>query len=353
MLHVLKCLKNRSLIIVLAALQTYAVVSNAALAADSGTPITKPIAGPQLPAPISGPEANPGKESEAQPDDNAADFAYGAYQRGYYLTAVDLALPRAEIGDPAAQTLIAEILWNGLGLARNRQKAVNWYRFAAKGGGREAQFHYGNLLLQGELVKKDIKSGEEFLRKAAEAGHSRAQFNLAQIITSRRPTWSGFSKALPFYQSAAEAGIPDAQYALANIYAEAKGVTFTDDVKARDWLKKSALGGFAAAQVEFGVWLANGRGGKTDRKQAQFWFTRAAVQGNVVAQNRLARIHAFAPDQQPDLIRAGAWHIIARRAGHSDSELDRMFQALPEIDKKRAIETANQLTRGLVGSAKS
>ena len=26
-----------------------------------------------------------------------ADLAYGAYQRGYYLTALDLALPRAEV----------------------------------------------------------------------------------------------------------------------------------------------------------------------------------------------------------------------------------------------------------------
>ena len=37
------------------------------------------------------------------------DDAYGAFQRGYYLTALSLALPRAEKADPAAQTLIAEI----------------------------------------------------------------------------------------------------------------------------------------------------------------------------------------------------------------------------------------------------
>ena len=71
-----------------------------------------------------------------------------------------------------------------------------------------------------------------------------------------------------------------------------------------------------------------------------------------MAQNRLARIHAFAGEDPPDLIRAGAWHIIARRAGYNDTELDRMFQSLSEIDKKRAIEAANQLTRGLVYSAR-
>src|SRR5690606_23932887 len=35
-----------------------------------------------------------------------ADYAFGAFQRGYFLTALELALPRAEQGDAAAQTLI-------------------------------------------------------------------------------------------------------------------------------------------------------------------------------------------------------------------------------------------------------
>ena len=352
MLHVLKPSKTKLFLASFLALQMVAAPQGSVGATESKTRFTKPIDGPQLPAPISGPDANVAGPSVDSSSRTSPDFAYGAFQRGYYLTALEMALPRAEIGDPAAQTLIAELLWKGLGIARNRKKAANWYRFAAKGGGRAAQFHYGNLLLQGEFVEQDLKLGEDYLRKAADAGHPRAQFNLAQIFTSRRPTWSGFKSALPYYQAAANAGIADAQYALANIYAEAKGVNFADDAKARTWLKKSALGGLDTAQVEYGVWLANGRGGDSDKVQAKFWFTRAAVQGNVVAQNRLARIHAFADEENPDLIRAGAWYVISRRAGFSDSELDRMFQALPEIDKKRAIEAANQLTKGLVRLAR-
>ena len=310
----------------------------------------RPIEGPQFPAPISGPNADANVDPGLADSERAPDLAFGAYQRGYYLTALRLALPRAESGDPAAQTLIAEIYWNGLGAAQDKEKAAEWYRFAAEGGGREAQFTYANLLLQGEVVPQNKELGEEFMRKAADAGHPRAQFNVAQFITARRPTWKGFEIALPYYRKAAEAGIADAQYALANIWAEAKGVPFSDDEKARSWLEKSAQGGLDTAQVEYGVWLANGRGGKTDTQEARVWFTRAAVQGNVVAQNRLARIHAFAGENPPDLIRAGAWHIIARRAGFNDTELDRVFQAMPEIDKRRAIEAANQLTRGLLYS---
>src|SRR6185437_6412426 len=47
------------------------------------------------------------------------DDAYGAYQRGLYLTALALALPRAQNNDPAAQTLIGEIYNNGLGVAED------------------------------------------------------------------------------------------------------------------------------------------------------------------------------------------------------------------------------------------
>ena len=54
----------------------------------------------------------------------ASTTAYGAFQRGYYLTALELALPRAEQGDRAAQTLIGEIYAKGLGVAQDDQKAA-------------------------------------------------------------------------------------------------------------------------------------------------------------------------------------------------------------------------------------
>ena len=49
----------------------------------------------------------------------------GAFQRGLYMTALNLALPRAEAGDPAAQTLVAEILSRGLGARATRRRRPN------------------------------------------------------------------------------------------------------------------------------------------------------------------------------------------------------------------------------------
>ena len=83
------------------------------------------------------------------------DAAYGAFQRGLYMTALNLALPRAEAGDPAAQTLAAEILSRGLGTKKNEAEAAKWYQRAAEQGVPEAQFQYALLLLDGRFVKKD------------------------------------------------------------------------------------------------------------------------------------------------------------------------------------------------------
>ena len=83
----------------------------------------------ELPTPI---EAGPNAEDISSEIFGRRDDAYGAYQRGFYLTALALALPRAENADPAAQTLIAEIYANGLGVAANVATASSWYQLAAK-----------------------------------------------------------------------------------------------------------------------------------------------------------------------------------------------------------------------------
>jgi TPR repeat protein len=317
--------------------------------AQNSKAFTEQVEGPELDGLILPFERRKDAEAQAEKepeDDPGADLAYGAFQRGYFLTALSLALPRAESGDPVAQTLIGEIYRDGLGVARNMKKAAQWYGFAAEAGNREAQFAYANLLLQGSGVDENKEAGEIFMRRAAEAGHGRASFNLAQIITAKRPTWAGFKEALPFYAKAAETGVADAHYALFNIYSEARGVTVNDEEKALVHLRAAAERGLDTAQVELGSWLANRTGEDADARQAFSWFARAASQGNVLAQNRLARMYAAGYGVQQSDVMAGAWHVLARRAGLADSAMDARFAALSDIDRKRALEAAKRLGGG-------
>ena len=320
-------------------------VGNPAIAQSEKSGGAKLIDGPELSGPI---VSGKGHDDASNADPNTTrkpDEAYGAYQRGYYLTALELALPRADSGDPAAQTLIAEIYWKGLGVARDKKKAADWYRFAANGGNRTAQFLYANILLRGDGLKTDKKEGRKYMEMAAKAGHVRGQFNLAQLMTDERPTWAGYKRALPWYEKAAKAGLADAQYAMANIYADAKGVTTNDDVTARKWLAKAAQGGMDTAQLEYGVWLANGRGGEKNETEAFKWLRLAAAQRNIAAQNRIAHAYYAGMGVKPDQIKSAAWNILAKRGGRTDIILDQRFNRLSDIDKRRAIELANRISK--------
>jgi len=59
----------------------------------------KPIDGPELEGPIRRSRTIQDPSTPETQETNA-DLAFGAFQRGYYLTALQLALPRAETGDP-------------------------------------------------------------------------------------------------------------------------------------------------------------------------------------------------------------------------------------------------------------
>src|SRR6516165_7720662 len=84
--------------------------------------------------------------------DPEADLAYGAFQRGYYMTAFALATRRVEEkNDVKAMTLLGEMYANGFGIDRNDKKAAEWYQFAADRGDREAMFALGMFHLGGRL----------------------------------------------------------------------------------------------------------------------------------------------------------------------------------------------------------
>src|SRR6516225_6229718 len=73
-------------------------------------------------------------------EDPRVDLVYGAYQRGEYRTARDLAAPRAQAGDPKAMTMLGELYANALGVKLDEAKAAEWYRRASDAGDREAMF---------------------------------------------------------------------------------------------------------------------------------------------------------------------------------------------------------------------
>lgn len=283
-------------------------------------------------------DVNP-KRFGTQPE----DAAFGAYQRGLYITALDLALPRAEKGDAAAQTLAAEIYARGLGVQRDEKKAAELYGKAAAQGVSAAEFQYALYLMEGRVVPKDEKRATELMKAAADAGNRLAAFNYAQMLLEKDDSPKGMEKAYDYYEKAAEAGLADAQYAMSQAFANGVGGKVRNDKEARRWLLLAAHQNYDTAELELGTWLVEGRGGPADLEGGFRWLKQAAEGGNVAAENRLAKLYLNGIGTKADKVEAGAWYVLARRAGLSDPEMDMFFTDLSTDEQKQAIERANKL----------
>jgi len=280
-----------------------------------------------------------------KPFKGKVDDAYGAFQRGYYLTAFQKALPRAQLGDPAAQTLIAELISQGLGVKRDAKDAAFWYSKAAAGGDETSMFKYALILMEGRDVPRDQKKADEWMKKAAEAGQASAEFNWAQTLTAENPGIKGLQLALPYYEKSAEQGIADAQYAVSQLYLNMPDLPPEKKGQAREWLSRAANAGFDTAQLDMGIWLINGTGGKQDLENGFNWMRVAAYRGNVVAQNKLAHLYINAIGTKQDPVAAATWYVISRRAGLKDPELEDFYQGIEDFQQKAAIDAANRFRR--------
>lgn len=274
------------------------------------------------------------------------DDAFGAFQRGLFTTALDKALPRAQLGDASAQTLIAEMMSRGLGTKRDPKTAAFWYGQAAAGGDPAAMFKYALLLMEGRDVERDKVKADEYMKKAADAGNSSAQFNWAQTLVADNPGEKGLKLALPYYEKSAEQGVADSQYAVAQVYNALADVPAEKKSTARVWLARAAKAGFDTAQLDIGLWLVNGIGGDRNYDEGFNWLRIAANRGNVLAQNRLAHLYINALGTRPDPVEAAKWYVLSRRAGLKDPLLEDHYLGLTDEQQKKAIDGANKFRTG-------
>lgn len=87
----------------------------------------------------------------------AQDFETGvaAYNSGDYAAALREWRPLAEQGNKAAQSSLAFMYDNGVGVSRDKAEAARWYRLLADQGDTTAQFNLGDMYSKGEGVPQD------------------------------------------------------------------------------------------------------------------------------------------------------------------------------------------------------
>jgi len=280
-----------------------------------------------------------GEESAVPPD-----FAFGAFQRGWFLTAFALALDRAKAGDAKAQTLLGVLLSRGLGVKQDLAAAADWYRLAGNGGDPEALYALGQLYVDGTGVPKDLTKAAEFFRQAADADQPGAARELGYLLLQGNGIEKNAMLAGAYLRRAAGLGDMDAQYTLAGLYVDGVGVV-ADETQAARWFGEAAKNGHIGAAVEYAIMLSNGRGVPKDAAGAANWIGRAAEADNPVAQLRLARLLKDGTGIDPDKKAAARWYLIAKDQGLEDNDMESWFQGLDEEARKEARAAADDWAR--------
>ncbi|MGV8853229.1 MAG: tetratricopeptide repeat protein [Devosia sp.] len=267
------------------------------------------------------------------------DLAFGAFQRGYFLTALEFALPRAGQGDATAQTLIAEIYAKGLGVVQNDQRAAGWYQLASNNGDMLATFELALLYQDGTGVPKNRARAADLFAKAADAGYIPAKYNMALLHIEGIYASPSLTTAAALMLEAATAELPEAQYDYGTMLVEGAGVAPNPAEGAR-YIALAAAQNLIDAQVDYATMLYMGQGVDKDVTAAANWYARAAEAGNAVAQNRYAKLLAVGEGVPLNLEDAAMWRALSRRQGLNDPSLDRLLVSIPPADLARAEERA-------------
>ena len=280
-------------------------------------------------------EKNAVEKQEPAASEPNADPAFGAFQRGHYLTAYVEATRLIEANkDPKAMTLVGEILANGLGVKPDEKRAAHWYGRAADAGNREASYALGLLYLQGRGVARDRAEAAKRFRTAAEQGHASAAYNLALLYIEGQVFPRDVSEAVRWFTAAAEQDVADAQHTLAILYRDGDDGVPRDPAKSVQWLERAAKLDHIPAMIELGIALFNSEGIGRDEKRAADLFRQAALRGNPVAQNRYARVLSAGRGTAQNSVDACLWHSLARAQTVSDPQLDRVCETLAPASRE-------------------
>jgi TPR repeat protein len=158
-----------------------------------------------------------------------------AYNDGDFKTALEVWRRLAEAGDPAAQTNLGFLYYEGKGVARNYEEAVKWYRMAALTGYPDAAFNLGVAYSEGKGVQSDKGQALHWYQLAGDAGYAPAQVILGNLYFRGDGIVADQKTGADWYLKAADQDDVVAQFLIANLYVTGQGVP-EDLVQAYKWL---------------------------------------------------------------------------------------------------------------------
>jgi len=183
---------------------------------------------------------------------------------------------------------LAIILWEQNSPIRDTQKAAQLFLEAAKRGEQEAVVFLSECVRYGFTGKDpDPKSAVRMLVAAAQEKNLFAVDALGWWLLDGSPELpQNEQKAASLFQEAWAAGHVRSAHGLGFVYRYGRGAP-KDIVKAREYYRLAAEGGYPAAQNTYARLLSAGTGGDKNEVEAVKWFSEAAKNGDKNAKSNL------------------------------------------------------------------
>lgn len=224
-------------------------------------------------------------------ENKVMEAAFAALGQGDYHSGARLLLETEASGNPLVQYNLGVLYEEGLGLDRDIQRAIVYYRRAAENGFAPAQLRYAQFLLHGENIPADRVAAEQWYIAAAEQGNAIAQYSLAVMLLDRKDDSVAHERGLSWLLLAAEKGNEEAQYTLGINYFHGGGLA-QDYAKAGLYLSSSAEAGRADAQYYLAILNLEGWGRSADPAEAWKWLQLAAAGGCVLAEEGIKSVQS-------------------------------------------------------------
>lgn len=261
-----------------------------------------------------------------------------AYEKGEELAqntkaAFEWRRKAAEQGNAKAQNALGVMYRQGIGVAQNKEEAVRWYKKAAAQGLPEADYNVAISYFNGDGIARDPSRAYAWMLMAERHGNSSApsalkkmrakmhtegaKILLAEMLLKGEETPIDVNGAVSIVTEAIHddsdryPAFGGLEFEICQAYADGKHIA-QNYGEARLWCRRAAEDEVRPAFVMLGQMAEQGLGGTADLKQADTWYTDAALLAVPQGYIQLAQLKCRS-NSHDDLKEAYYWLSVAQQ----------------------------------------
>ncbi|BEN40740.1 tetratricopeptide repeat protein [Serratia nevei] len=232
-----------------------------------------------------------------------SEMAAEAYRRQDYASAFKLAAEHSG-ADIRSQRLLATLYFEGKGVQRNPQKAIDILTPLADGGDAKAQTLLAAIFIA-PGPQKNTERALYYNEKAIEQGSAQANYNLGVIYLHGLTGEKNVVLATRYLTASSDLGSADAPILLGSLLSAPVERCQQFSLAASRGNSQGALG-YARCLVQ-----GDAKNGK-DFVSAAYWYSVAASQGNRLAQANLGYLAEKGLGTAVNLAEAKKWYCLAK-----------------------------------------